>query len=82
MKWRIWLALFSIYIIWGSTYLAIQFAIESMPPFLMASLRFLVAGGILYVWRILAGDRKREYVEGVLQTLKDRTRGVWRWDQE
>lgn len=56
MKWRIWLALFSIYIIWGSTYLAIQFAIESMPPFLMASLRFLVAGGILYVWRILAGD--------------------------
>lgn len=56
MKWRIWLALFSIYIIWGSTYLAIQFAIESMPPFLMASLRFLVAGGILYIWRILAGD--------------------------
>ncbi|HSQ25632.1 MAG TPA: EamA family transporter [Anaerolineales bacterium] len=56
MKWRIWLALFSIYIIWGSTYLAIQFAIESMPPFLMASLRFLIAGGILYIWRILAGD--------------------------
>lgn len=56
MKWRIWLALFSIYIIWGSTYLAIQFAIESMPPFLMASLRFLLAGGILFIWRILAGD--------------------------
>jgi drug/metabolite transporter (DMT)-like permease len=56
MKWRIWTALFSIYIIWGSTYLAISFAVESMPPFLMAGVRFLIAGSILYIWRIWAGD--------------------------
>ena len=41
-------ALFCTYLIWGSTYLAIRFAIESFPPFLMAGLRFLVAGIILY----------------------------------
>ncbi len=38
------------YLIWGSTYLAIRFAIETMPPHLMAAARFLVAGAILYVW--------------------------------
>jgi drug/metabolite transporter (DMT)-like permease len=56
MKWKIWAALLSVYIIWGSTYLAIQYAVESMPPFLMASVRFLIAGSILYIWRRLAGD--------------------------
>ncbi len=39
-----------IYTIWGSTYLAIRFAIETLPPFLMAAIRFLIAGGVLYVW--------------------------------
>ena len=42
-------ALFCTYFIWGSTYLAIRFGIESFPPFLMAGLRFTVAGLILYV---------------------------------
>lgn len=37
----------AIYVIWGSTYLGIQFAIESMPPFLMAGARFLIAGSLL-----------------------------------
>ncbi len=37
-------------LVWGSTYLAIRFAIETLPPLLMASVRFLVAGGILYLW--------------------------------
>ena len=47
-------ALFCTYFIWGSTYLAIKFGIESFPPFLMAGLRFVVAGIILYtVMRIL-----------------------------
>ncbi len=45
----------SIYLIWGSTYLAIRFAIESMPPLLMASVRFLVAGVLLYAWSRLRG---------------------------
>lgn len=42
-------ALFCTYFIWGSTYLAIRFGIESFPPFLMAGLRFTIAGAILYV---------------------------------
>ncbi|KAA3612294.1 MAG: hypothetical protein DWQ05_20055 [Calditrichaeota bacterium] len=42
------LAFISIYIIWGSTYLAIRFAIETLPPFLMAGIRFLLAGGVMY----------------------------------
>src|SRR5215218_5312845 len=40
----------AIYIIWGSTYLAIKVAIETMPPFAMAATRFLTAGIILYIW--------------------------------
>lgn len=39
----------AVYLIWGSTYLAIKYAIETMPTFLMAGVRFIVAGGILYV---------------------------------
>jgi drug/metabolite transporter (DMT)-like permease len=41
-------ALFCTYFIWGSTYLAIRFGIESFPPFLMAGIRFTIAGAILY----------------------------------
>ena len=39
----------SVYIFWGSTYLAIKYAIETLPPFLMAGTRFVIAGGILLV---------------------------------
>jgi drug/metabolite transporter (DMT)-like permease len=56
MKSRIWLALIVVYLAWGSTYLAIRFAVESIPPFLMAGTRFLVAGALVYIWRRLAGD--------------------------
>lgn len=44
-RWLIGLALVALYLIWGSTYLAMLFAIQSFPPFLMAGLRFVVAGG-------------------------------------
>ena len=43
----IWLAMLSVYIVWGSTYLAIRFAVETIPPFLMAGVRFLIAGSLL-----------------------------------
>ncbi len=56
MKSRVWTALVALYIVWGSTYLAIRFAVQTIPPFLMAGSRFLVSGLILYVWRRLAGD--------------------------
>lgn len=58
MKTKLWTALIALYIIWGSTYLAIRFAVETIPPFFHASLRFLVSGAILYIWRRAAGDAK------------------------
>lgn len=53
----------AIYIIWGSTYLAIRYAVETLPPFLMAGTRFLTAGALLYGWQRFRGiDRpKRVY---------------------
>ena len=56
MKTKLWTALIALYIVWGSTYLAIRFAVETLPPFLHASLRFLVSGAILFIWRRSAGD--------------------------
>ena len=56
MKTKLWIALIALYIVWGSTYLAIRFAVETIPPFLHASLRFLISGAILYIWRRAAGD--------------------------
>jgi drug/metabolite transporter (DMT)-like permease len=59
----IWAAMLAVYIVWGSTYLAIRFAIETLPPFLMASTRFLIAGAILYAFRRLRGDAAPQRVE-------------------
>lgn len=47
---RVIAAYAAVYVVWGSTYLAINFAIATLPPFLMAGARFLVAGLVLYVW--------------------------------
>jgi len=58
MNKKIWLGLLTIYLIWGSTYLAIRFAIDSIPPYLMASFRFVIAGTILFIWRWLVGDAR------------------------
>jgi len=44
------LALGALYFIWGSTFLAMRFALESFPPFLMGALRFITAGALLYGW--------------------------------
>ncbi len=72
MKYRIWVALIAVYLAWGSTYLAIRFAVETMPPFLMAASRFLVAGAILYLWRRSQGDHpatKREWLSAAIVGL-------------
>jgi drug/metabolite transporter (DMT)-like permease len=50
---RLVLAFAAVYLIWGSTYVAIKFAIETMPPFLMAGVRFTIAGAILTGWFLL-----------------------------
>ncbi|MEO7166467.1 MAG: EamA family transporter, partial [Chthoniobacterales bacterium] len=49
------LAFAALYIIWGSTYLGIRFAIESMPPLLMAGTRFFLAGVIMYLIALWQG---------------------------
>ena len=49
-------ALFCTYFIWGSTYLAIKFGIESFPPFLMGGIRFTVAGILLYIVKRFLGE--------------------------
>ncbi|HJW89982.1 MAG TPA: EamA family transporter [Anaerolineales bacterium] len=59
----IWAGLLAVYVVWGSTYLAIRFAVETMPPFLMAGVRFTLAGAVLYAWRRLSGDPRPTRVE-------------------
>jgi len=48
----------SIYVIWGSTYLAIRYAVETIPPFVMGGVRFLISGTILYLWSRYRGAPK------------------------
>jgi len=54
----IWSALATVYVIWGSTYLAIREAVLTLPPLLMASVRFVVAGALLFAWAIRRGDHE------------------------
>ena len=49
----------AVYIFWGSTYLAIKYAIETLPTFLLAGSRFFIAGSILYAWARLSPDYQR-----------------------
>ncbi len=49
------LGFLSVYLIWGSTYLAIRFAVASIPPFTMAGARYALAGALLYVWALSRG---------------------------
>lgn len=53
----IWLGLLVLYFVWGSTYIGIRLADESIPPFLMAGTRFLMAGAALLAWEVLAVRR-------------------------
>jgi drug/metabolite transporter (DMT)-like permease len=55
--WKTILAFAIIYLVWGSTYLAIRVGVREVPPFLLAAMRFLIAGLILYGWMIARGER-------------------------
>ena len=57
-RFKILAAFAAVYIIWGSTYLAIRLAVESIPPFFMAGSRFVLAGGGLYAWLRVRGAAK------------------------
>src|ERR1022692_568255 len=48
--WKVFLAFAIIYLVWGSTFLAIRVGVREVPPFLLAGMRFLVAGIVLYGW--------------------------------
>src|SRR5713226_9180813 len=56
-KWKTLLAFATIYFVWGSTFLAIRIGVHEVPPFLLAAMRFLVAGFVLYAWMIARGER-------------------------
>ena len=55
--WKTLLAFAIIYFVWGSTFLAIRIGVREVPPFLLAAMRFLAAGLILYGWMIARGER-------------------------
>jgi drug/metabolite transporter (DMT)-like permease len=50
MKVRVWAALGTIYVVWGSTFLAIAIVIRDLPPFLSMAIRHLIAGSLLFAW--------------------------------
>ncbi len=55
---RVWLALATVYLAWGSTFIALAIVVRDLPPFLAMSARHLVAGGLLLAYALPRGDRK------------------------
>jgi len=81
---RVWIALAIVYVVWGSTYLAIRWAVETIPPFAMASARYLVAGGLLLAWvkirgapRVALRDLTPAFLTGGLMLLCGNGGVVW-----
>jgi drug/metabolite transporter (DMT)-like permease len=61
-----------IYFVWGSTFLAIRVGVREVPPFLLAAMRFLAAGLVLYLWMLAHGERSpsgREWMSAFLLAL-------------
>jgi drug/metabolite transporter (DMT)-like permease len=71
--WKTVLAFAIIYFVWGSTFLAIRVGVREVPPFLLAAMRFVVAGLFLYLWMIIQGVRSpsaRQWISaGILAIL-------------
>ena len=55
--WKTLLAFAIIYFVWGSTFLAIRVGVHEVPPFLLAAMRFLIAGLVLFGWMMAQGER-------------------------
>jgi drug/metabolite transporter (DMT)-like permease len=85
MRARLLAAFAAVYVIWGSTYLGIRIAIETLPPLLMAGTRYIIAGAILLLWSRLrerdGGPSAREWltalVSGALLLLGGNGAVVW-----
>jgi drug/metabolite transporter (DMT)-like permease len=72
LAWKTLLAFAIIYFVWGSTFLAIRIGVREVPPFILASMRFLVAGLVLYGWTIAQGERSpsvRQWMSALLLAL-------------
>lgn len=70
--WKTLSAFAIIYFVWGSMYLAIRVGVREVPPFLLASMRFLVAGSFLYGWSIARGERaprRRQWMSALLLSV-------------
>ena len=70
--WKTLLAFAIIYLVWGSTFLAIRVGVHEVPPFVLAAMRFLVAGLVLYGWMIARGERSpgmRQWMSAFLLAL-------------
>ena len=70
--WLTLLAFGIIYFVWGSTFLAIRVGVHEVPPFLLAAMRFLVAGLVLYGWMIARGERspsRRQWMSATFLAL-------------
>jgi drug/metabolite transporter (DMT)-like permease len=50
---RLWIALWTVYVVWGSTYLGIRYMVETIPPILGSGLRFFAAGALMALWLVV-----------------------------
>jgi|KBSMisStandDraft_5_1062788.scaffolds.fasta_scaffold62980_3 drug/metabolite transporter (DMT)-like permease len=58
---KVLLAFAAIYLIWGSTYLALRIGVETVPPFFLSALRFTFAGVLLYIWCLWKGEEQPDF---------------------
>jgi drug/metabolite transporter (DMT)-like permease len=59
---RVWAALLTIYVVWGSTFIALAYAVRDLPPFLAMTIRHLFAGGLLLLWALPRGDTEGDRI--------------------
>lgn len=70
--WKVLFAFSIIYFVWGSTFFAIRVGVHEVPPLVLAAMRFLVAGLVLYGWMIAQGERSpgaRQWMSALLLAL-------------
>jgi drug/metabolite transporter (DMT)-like permease len=61
---RVWLALLTIYLVWGSTFIALAITVRDLPPLLSMAIRHLIAGTVLLAWALPRGDREGDRIGG------------------
>jgi drug/metabolite transporter (DMT)-like permease len=61
---RVWLALLTIYVVWGSTFIALAITVRDLPPLLSMAIRHLIAGAVLLAWALRRGDREGDRIGG------------------